>query len=304
MAAVVPVDGERPVAVVHQEVLLDVGAAAALHPQVHVSVVVDVARRGRLDVQIGGVRRGQRWRPLLVLAPHRVGQRLGVLESAARRAEEQLRRIAVPAALRPDVDAGIEHREVETAVVVEVVRDRDRRAGPDRWRQHSRRRQLELPASGPEEHLHRQLVESVFDRLAAVVRLTARDDVVPAVPVQVRHGDDDLDPVEAALGLDARERLCMGGAGEAAGDEHRDDSLLPHVELPGRSRSMKMRDSSGSSRLASAFRCASNARTFTTGVGESRTEQTSPDIVEPFGPQIRPSSRRESSRLRPSSAPA
>ena len=116
-----------------------------------------------------------------------------------------------PAALRPDVDAGIEDREVETAVVVEVIRDRDRRASPDRG-QHSRRRRLELPSAGAEEHLHRQPVQSVFDRLAAVVRLTAGDDVVPAVPVQVRHGDDDLDPVEAALGLDARERLRMGGS--------------------------------------------------------------------------------------------
>ena len=47
-----------------------------------------------------------------------------------------------------------------------------------------------LPATGPEEHLHRQLVQSVFNRLAAVVRLPVRDDVVPAVPVQVRDGDE------------------------------------------------------------------------------------------------------------------
>ena len=139
-----------PVAVVHHEVFLDVGAAAALHPQVHVPVVVDVARRGRLDVQVRRVRRGNLVRPLLVLPPHGVGQRRRVLELTPRRAEEQLRRVAVPDTLRPDVDPGIEHHEVETAVAVEVVRDRDRGAGSDR-RERLRRRQAEPSVTGPEE---------------------------------------------------------------------------------------------------------------------------------------------------------
>ena len=201
-ARVVPVDGKRPVAVVHHEVFLDVGAASAPHPQVHVPVVVDVARRGRLDMQVRGVRRGHRRRPLLVLLAHRVGQRRRVFELPARRAEQQLRRVAVPAALRPDVDAG-------------VVRDRDRSASPDR-REQLRRRQLEPPVTGPEEHLHRQacptgLRPSRSRRSAGRPRLCR-----PGRPLQVRYGDDDLDPVEAAWRADALERLRIGG-GQAAG---------------------------------------------------------------------------------------
>lgn len=131
------------------------------------------------------------------------------------------RRVVVPAALRLYVDAGVEHREVETAIAIEVVRARDRGTCPDR-REHLRWRQPEPSITGPEEHLYRQLVQPVFDRFAPVVGLTAGDDVVAAVPVEVRYGDDDLDPVEAALRLNAREPLRVNGAGEPAGDE---DSL-------------------------------------------------------------------------------
>ena len=59
----------------------------------------------------------------------------------------------------------------------------------------------------------------------------ARGDVVAAISVEVRHGDDDLDAVDPALGLDARERLRLRGARDPAADERGGDALLRHVVL-------------------------------------------------------------------------
>ena len=220
--AVVAVDGEGAVAVVDQEVLLDVGAAAALDPQVDVLVAVDVARRGRLDVKVREVRRGDRGRSAAVFPAHRGGEGgRAAVSAAVRGADVELRRVAVSAAVLPDVDARVEHGEVDPTVAVEVVGDHDRCAGPDGPGHHGGRREPEVPAAGPENHPHRQLGETVGGRLRPIVRLAAHDQVVPTVAVEVHDGEDTLDLVEVLPRL-------APGKGLGRGRRAKDDNQKQH----------------------------------------------------------------------------
>lgn len=98
---------EGAVPVVHHQVAVDVGAAAALDPQVHVAVAVDVARRRRLQMEVGGAggRRDGRI-PLVLPFDPASASAVDARNTPSSMAQEQLRRIAVPRAVRVHVCTG------------------------------------------------------------------------------------------------------------------------------------------------------------------------------------------------------
>ena len=226
------VDRERAVPVVHHEVAGDVGPADAVDPQVDVAILVDVARRGRLEMEVG--RAGVvRVRAQLVLASDRVGQRVRRPEPAVRTAQEQLRRIPVATAHLAHVNARVEDGEVRVPVAVEVGRDQDRVARIDRpFDQLRRRGQTAVLPAG--EHVQRRLCESVLGRsIEAVLLAPPRHDVVPAVAVEIGDGEHEIEPPETRVGGDPREAdagsgLCISQG--AAEHNRRGDRRTPWEE--------------------------------------------------------------------------
>ena len=140
----------------------DVGAADAVDPQVDVTVAVDVVRRRRFEMEVGepgvaGVR------PQRVLAPDRVRQRLRQMQLPVRTAQPQLRRIAYSDTLLEHVDAGVEDREIDLTVAVEVARDHDRAAHVDRACDQLRR-VPEAAVPDADERAERRLRQAVLSR--------------------------------------------------------------------------------------------------------------------------------------------
>ncbi len=173
---------------------VDVGAAAALDPQVHVAVAVDVARRRRLQMEVGGAGGRRDGRIPLVLPFDRIGQRGRRPEHAVVMAQEQLRRIAVPRAVRVHVCTGVEDREVVPAVAVEVVGDHDRVARLDRPLDQLRGGS-EAPVPGADEHVQWRLREAVLGRRSdGVLDASSNDEIVPAIAVQICDREDEVEP--------------------------------------------------------------------------------------------------------------
>ena len=206
------------VAAVHHEVTRDVRAPGTLHPKVDVAIVVDVACRDALDVQVRGpavLRIGV----LPMFSAHGVGQRRRP-DQPPTAAQVQLRWISesAPVAAPFEVDPGVEDSQVRPAVAVEVRGDADRRVGTPQSSNEPARSTPEPTVPHPEEHPHGCLPQPVLGGpRAAVVVSPPEQEVIPAVAVEVGHGDDPVVAPEA-LRLDVRERLRLsrhaGGRGE------------------------------------------------------------------------------------------
>ena len=168
------------------------------------SISPDVAD---FEMEVGGSGRGSAvsGKPQGVLAPDCVRQRLRRAQPSVRPAQEQLRRIAYSDTLADDVNAGVEDREIDPAVAVEVVRDHDRKATsivPST----SSGACLKLPSPTLTNRRSGDFVNR--SSRALYIPGTQTRGHRPAVAVEIRDGDNVIEHAETGLRDDARRDTC------------------------------------------------------------------------------------------------